>query len=69
MDCLRKANEAKLASLAFPSLGTGSLKYPVDSVSKLMFKCICNFSENYPGTSLKLVKLVIYEMDVRKVRQ
>lgn len=61
--CLREAEHRQLTSVAFPSLGTGNLKYPVDNVAKIMFQTVGRYSLESKIGCLKEVYFVIYERD------
>ncbi|XP_041369437.1 protein mono-ADP-ribosyltransferase PARP15-like [Gigantopelta aegis] len=66
-NCLSQAAKDGLASIAFPVMGTGVLKYPRDVVSNVIFESFDSFSKNHPNTSLQ-VKVVIHPNDVENWR-
>ena len=61
--CLREAELRELTSVAFPSLGTGNLKYPVDKVARIMFQTVGRYSLESKIGCLKEVYFVIYNND------
>lgn len=50
-------------TLAFPTLGTGSLNYPPDQVAQVMAECIKDFDQKYPQTELARITIVVYNQD------
>ncbi|XP_041355403.1 protein mono-ADP-ribosyltransferase PARP15-like [Gigantopelta aegis] len=52
-DCFLKAASDGVTSMAFPVLGTGVDKYPVDVVSKVIFESFDDFNNNNRNTSLQ----------------
>ncbi|XP_041356150.1 protein mono-ADP-ribosyltransferase PARP15-like [Gigantopelta aegis] len=54
--------------MAFPVLGTGVDKYPVDVVSKVIFESFDDFNNNNRNTSLQDVRLVIEPEDTENWR-
>ena len=62
--CLEEANKHPLTkTLAFPTLGTGSLGYPAKEAAKVMAECLKDFDQKYPKTELTGVTIVIYNQD------
>uniref|UniRef100_K1PDC3 Poly [ADP-ribose] polymerase 14 n=1 Tax=Magallana gigas TaxID=29159 RepID=K1PDC3_MAGGI len=62
--CLEEANKHKMTkTLAFPTLGTGSLNYPPDQVAQVMAECIKDFDQKYPQTELARITIVVYNQD------
>jgi O-acetyl-ADP-ribose deacetylase (regulator of RNase III) len=59
-----QASNRNLKSVAIPAFGTGVLAFPADVVAKNMFKTIDGFSAKNPRTSIKEVRVVIYDKDV-----
>lgn len=58
--CLEEGNKHKSTkTMAFPTLGTGSLNYPPDKVAEVFTKCIQNFNQKYPKTELTLISIVV----------
>ncbi|KAL3865261.1 hypothetical protein ACJMK2_006875, partial [Sinanodonta woodiana] len=60
--CLEDANK-KYISIAFPSIGTGKLRYPKDLVASIMFHSVANFEKAHPKSKLEEVIFVISEKD------
>ena len=59
--CLRSASENKFDSIAFPSLGSGSLRFPLDKAMKTMVNCLGEHDQSFPNSLLKDIAIVIYE--------
>lgn len=58
--CLEQAHGDKMASIAFPALGTGFLGYnPLDSATT-MLQCLATFDSMNSKTTLKEIIFVIY---------
>ncbi|XP_061183685.1 protein mono-ADP-ribosyltransferase PARP14-like isoform X2 [Saccostrea echinata] len=63
-NCLEEANKHPMTkTLAFPTLGTGSLEYPPDEVAEVMAECIEDFNKKYPNTELTRITIVAYNLD------
>jgi len=52
-----------MASIAFPAIGTGTLKFPRAEVAEIYFDVVISFSQKNPDTSLKEVRFVLYDQD------
>ena len=52
-----------MQSIAIPAVGTGNLKVPPEIVAHLMYDEVEMFSKNFPATSLKDIRFVIYDKD------
>ena len=60
-DCLIKAVNDNVSTIAFSALGCGFLEYPADVIAEIMFNSVINFdAKRHPFTSLE-VEFVIYE--------
>jgi O-acetyl-ADP-ribose deacetylase (regulator of RNase III) len=57
---LRRAQELKLESVAFPALATGVAAFPVDECAEAMISAADNYRKDEPDTCLKLVRFVLY---------
>ncbi|XP_071089734.1 uncharacterized protein [Haliotis cracherodii] len=68
-NCLIKASEKRYTSIAFPALGTGVLKYPVQHVVQLMYKAIRLFNEDKGTGSISEIIIVIYPETKLSVKQ
>lgn len=65
--CLEEANMHKMTkTLAFPTLGTGSLNFPPDQVAQVMAECIKDFDQKYPKTELTCITIVVYSEDKKR---
>ena len=62
-NCLKKADGLKCRTIAFPAIGTGRLKYPIDIVATEMFWAVHEFGNEHPHTTLKEVQFVLYTDD------
>ena len=61
--CLCKANEYSAKSIAFPAIGAGKLRYPVQFVASEMFDAVKEFEKKCYTTSLEEVFFVIFPGD------
>ena len=60
-ECLIHAENLRASCIAFPALGAGNLKFPIDVVSKVMITTVTNYLEsNRKTTKINKVKIVIY---------
>jgi O-acetyl-ADP-ribose deacetylase (regulator of RNase III) len=57
--CLRQAEEKGISSIAFPSIVTEELGYPVKSVARTMFQTVQKFAAERNRGYLKEVSFVI----------
>ncbi len=62
-ESLRKAQDLRLKSVAFPLISTGIYGYPKDEAVRIAIKSIREFFEDNPHTSLQQVTLVAYSGD------
>ncbi|XP_067864170.1 protein mono-ADP-ribosyltransferase PARP14-like isoform X2 [Heptranchias perlo] len=62
--CLENVHESKYKSISFPAIGTGNLKFPKNTVAQMFFEGITTFSKANPTSTLKEVKLIIYDKDL-----
>jgi O-acetyl-ADP-ribose deacetylase (regulator of RNase III) len=58
-ESLKVADEHKLTSLAFPSIGTGAYGYPLEPAAKVAIDAVAGYLENHL-TSLRKVLFVLY---------
>ncbi|XP_061184934.1 uncharacterized protein LOC133192948 [Saccostrea echinata] len=58
--CLETANNHSTRSIAFPTLGVGSLHYPSDQTAKLMVKTIRDFSTKHSRMNIRKIIIVVY---------
>jgi O-acetyl-ADP-ribose deacetylase (regulator of RNase III) len=54
----------KYKTIAFPAIGTGVLRYPIDLVAAVMFESVERFKSVYMDTSLTTVFFVIYPANI-----
>ncbi|KAI8507644.1 positive regulation of interleukin-4-mediated signaling pathway [Branchiostoma belcheri] len=60
-ECLESADNDSYTSIAFPAMGTGNLKYPRDLAASCMYDEIVSFSQSNPGTTLKDVRIIVFD--------
>ena len=59
--CLQECTKLNLTSIAFPSIGAGTLKYDDDLVAKCLLDEAVSYLEKHQGnTSVKQIRFVIY---------
>ena len=61
--CLQEASNSRMASIAFPSIGTGTLQFPRAEVAEIYFDEVKSFKKRNPATTLKEVRFVLYDQD------
>ena len=66
--CLRRAEKKGITSIAFPSIGTGNLGYPVEAVARTMFQTVQKFAAERNDGCLKEVSFVIYDKDHKSLQ-
>jgi len=49
--------------LAFPTLGTGALNFPVPDSAKQMFKCITKHAQAHPSSGIREITIVVWSGD------
>lgn len=59
-NCLETADRHNTKTIAFPTLGVGSLLYPVEESAQLMGECIRYFCTNHSGVNIKTIIIVVY---------
>ncbi|XP_067934854.1 protein mono-ADP-ribosyltransferase PARP14-like [Watersipora subatra] len=64
INCLNVAASYELRSITFPSLGTGNLGYCGEDVATAMVTAIARYTEENPKSSIELVQIVIYHLDL-----
>jgi len=57
---LRRAEELKLKSIAFPALGTGVARFPVDECAEVMIGAARDYRAAHPASSIELVVFVLF---------
>ncbi|KAL1266720.1 hypothetical protein QQF64_002395 [Cirrhinus molitorella] len=63
-DCLRKADNLRMASVIFPAIGTGNLGFPKDLVAKIMLTEI----QEFKPTNLQEVTVIVHPSDRESVK-
>ena len=59
-ECLKLADERKLASISFPSISTGAYGYPVDEAARIAVNTVVSFLKQQT-TPLKEVVFVLFD--------
>jgi O-acetyl-ADP-ribose deacetylase (regulator of RNase III) len=57
---LRRADELKIESVAFPALATGVAAFPVDECAKTMITAVREYAREHPQSSVNLVRFVLF---------
>ena len=57
---LRRAEELRLESLAFPALATGVAAFPVDECAATMIGSVWEYADENPRSAVKLVRFVLF---------
>ena len=65
LGCLRKAEKERIASIAFPVIGSGNIGMTARESAKVMLSAIRDFSDQ-PPKFLKIMKMVIFQKDMMK---
>lgn len=60
LNSLRRAEELKLESIAFPALATGVARFPVDECASTMIGAVKDYSRERPQSTLKLARFVLF---------
>lgn len=60
VNSLRRAEELKLKSIAFPALGTGVARFPVGQCAEVMIGAVRDYASANPDSSLELVVFVLF---------
>ena len=58
---LRLADELKCSSIALPAISTGIFGFPKDRAARIIFSAIEKYFVDYSSSSLKTVKLVLFD--------
>ena len=64
---LKRAHEAKLESIAFPSIGTGVGGFPVQDAAKIMISTTIAFLRTEQNTSIDRISFVLFSKSVYTV--
>ena len=65
VECLRKAEKEKIASIAFPVIGSGNIGMTAKKSAEVMLSAIRDFSDQEPKF-LQIVKMVIFQKEMMK---
>jgi len=60
LNSLRRAEELKLKSIAFPALATGVARFPVDRCAGVMIAAARDYGAEHPDSSIELVAFVLF---------
>jgi len=66
-EVFRRADAGKYSSIAVPAIGTGNLHIPHALVAKWMYEEAEEFGQKNPNTSLRDIRFVVYDKDVKTV--
>ncbi|XP_036364701.1 protein mono-ADP-ribosyltransferase PARP14-like [Octopus sinensis] len=66
--CLYTAGRMGAKSLAFPILGAGKLRYPIEQLPGIMYEAVKNYS-NQNSSQIKVVNFVVYPQDTEIVKK
>ena len=57
-----------MGSIAFASIGTGTLQFPRDQVADIYFDEVMSFSQKNPTTSVRDVRFVLHDKDTQTIQ-
>jgi len=57
---LKRAEELKLESIAFPALATGVARFPVDECAEAMIGAVRAYEQEHPTSSIQRVRFVLF---------
>jgi O-acetyl-ADP-ribose deacetylase (regulator of RNase III) len=60
LNCLKRASDLGLASIALPALGTGVGGFPVHEAARVMIDATCTMLRSTPETSLRRIQFVLF---------
>jgi len=63
-----RADNSGLSSIAIPAIGTGNLRIPHAVVTGIMYDEVQKFSLAKPATTLKDVRFVVYDKDLKTLK-
>ncbi|XP_062870054.1 protein mono-ADP-ribosyltransferase PARP14-like isoform X2 [Trichomycterus rosablanca] len=67
-NCLKRAENQKMASISFPAIGTGNLGFPKDLVSNILLREIHAFSSRVQPQNLNEVTVIVHPADKETVQ-
>jgi O-acetyl-ADP-ribose deacetylase (regulator of RNase III) len=62
LNSLRKAEERKLKSVAFPALATGVARFPVDRCAEVMILAAREYGVGHPDSSIERVVFILFTL-------
>lgn len=60
VNSLKRAEELKLKSIAFPALATGVARFPVDECAEAMISAAQRYAATHPHSTIELVVFVLF---------
>ncbi|CAI9714785.1 Hypothetical predicted protein [Octopus vulgaris] len=66
--CLHTAEKMGAKCLAFPIIGAGKLKYPIENLPGIMYEAVKNYSD-LNSSQIKVVNFVVYPQDTEIVKK
>ncbi|XP_029634043.1 protein mono-ADP-ribosyltransferase PARP14-like [Octopus sinensis] len=66
--CLETAERMEARSLAFPILGAGVLKYPIENLPRTMYEAVKNYSD-LNSNQIKVVKFMVLSNDTEILKE
>jgi len=60
---LNLSDQLGLTSISFPAISTGIFGFPKERAAKIILKELEKYFEEHPGTSLELIRLVLFDED------
>jgi len=60
INSLKRAEELKLKSIAFPALATGVAGFPVDECAEVMTTAVRDYAADHPETAIELAVFVLF---------
>jgi O-acetyl-ADP-ribose deacetylase (regulator of RNase III) len=60
INSLKRAEELKLKSIAFPALATGVARFPVDECAEAMIGAVQRYAATHPHSTIELVVFVLF---------
>jgi O-acetyl-ADP-ribose deacetylase (regulator of RNase III) len=69
LNSLRRADERKLRSIAFPALATGVAAFPVDECAQTMIAAVRDYAREHPHSSIERVVFVLFGMEEYEIFQ
>ncbi|WP_290650682.1 O-acetyl-ADP-ribose deacetylase [Aquisalimonas sp.] len=68
-NCLERAREEGLRTIAFPSISTGVYGYPIDQAAPLALSMVAGYLREHPG-AIEEVRFVLFsEKDLKRYRE